>query len=536
MLWIALAEAAPEPNPAPETLLGDWPAYVEPIEVDDLPRYEEAPLVDDAAADLLVRAWRFEPTLGIVESDNELRSDTTALVMVHPWGIEDGQGWAWPQAYEAYGYVFEGLYDDNQLYLSQVADVVHPLLESLRGRLPLIVYSLPGSPDDIRTSRYRSWATTPGQTERAEAQVALEAYLAGLQGAEWPTRIPVVLGLDPAPDDVVAYDDEGWSTLRAELEAAGITHVLLAGWAADMCVISTSAGYADLAAAFDVFLVGDATMAAWPLTEAPPNGYVPVPTQDALLTAAQVTGLRITQASAIELLDRDPAGGPSWRGEEGSWTALFDTWQARSAEADREVRRAPDWASAGAPAVRVGSIDAEAVRLDGVWADRTNVLVLPEGTPLTIEAGEPADVWITADWAPDREGQRLTLDPGLTLQSESEEGGWRRSTWSGPVEGTLTLAFDGGEGVVDRVVVDAHAPEEPADSGPGDSGTADSGERETEGTDTDTGDTDVGTDRPVEAGGDDPGCGCGGGSPVSAVGVGLAAGVLLRRPRRGERA
>ena len=181
MVLLPAALAAPVPVAEPGTLLGDWPAYVEPIAPGDYPRYEEEPAVDDVGADLLIRGWRYDPDLGIVESESELRSDVTAVVVVHPWGIDDGQGWSYPQAYAAYGYVFEGLYDDNQLYLAQVEDVVRPTLDTLRGRVPLIVYALPGSPDDIRTARYRAWDRTPGQSERDAAQVSLEAYLSSLK-------------------------------------------------------------------------------------------------------------------------------------------------------------------------------------------------------------------------------------------------------------------------------------------------------------------------------------------------------------------
>ena len=43
-----------------------------------------------------------------------------------------------------------------------------------------------------------------------------------------------------------------------------IRHVLLTGYATDMCYAKTCAGYLNLANDFDVFLVGDATLATYP--------------------------------------------------------------------------------------------------------------------------------------------------------------------------------------------------------------------------------------------------------------------------------
>lgn len=496
LLLLATALAAPEPVADPDTILGDWPDYVDPIEPGDYDRYLDDAWVDDAGADLLVRAWRYSAELGgVVESENQLRSDATALVVVHPWGIDDGQGWSWPQAYNAYGYVFEGLYEDNQLYLRQVEDVARGLVDGLRGRLPVVVYALPGWPDEVRTRRYRSFDALPSAESREEAQAEIEAYLGALSGSDWPSLIPVVAGLDAAPDDVVSYDDAGWATLQAELEALGVEHVLLAGWATDMCVVSTTAGYLNLAGAFDVFLVGDATMAAWPLTAWPPNGYVPVSTLDALLDASTLEGLAITQASWLTLLDRDPAGGPDWRGEAGSWAALFDHWQARPAEEhdERHLLRVPDWSSAGAPALLGGPFDADALALSGQLGGRVNVLTLPEGQALTLafDLDEPPpalELQVRARWAPDREGEALQLtlrseagSTALELVGETEDGeGWRTSTLTGSLEASaemsLELSFSAGEGWLDALSVDGRpVAEEAADSGGAETGAADSG-------------------------------------------------------------
>lgn len=560
MITLALfsrAIAAPVPDLDPDTILGDWPDYVDPIAPDDYDRYTDDPLVDAIGADLVVRAWRWSDEVGgIVETENQLRSDATALILVHPWGIDDGQGWGWPQAYEAYGYVFEGLYDDNQLYLRQVDEVARPLVEGLRGRLPVIVYALPGLPDPLRTRRYRSFDELPSASERTAAQAELEATLAALSGSAWPSTIPVVAGLDPAPDDVVNYDDEGWEALAEDLRALGVEHVLLGGWATDMCVTSTTAGYANLATAFDVFLIGDATLAAWPLTAEPPNGYVPRSTLDALFDAARLDGVAVTQVSWLEALDRDPAGAPDWRGEPGSWTALFDHWQARPATdaAERDGLRAPDWASASAPGLVGATFDADAIALEDVADGRVNVVRLPEGTPLTLTLQEETppstlEIQLVVRWAPDLEGQELVAtlaseagETELALVSERDEGeGWRSSTWTGSLPGAaetrLSLVFSAGEGRIDLLAVDGHAvaveaaPDTGTDSGGADS--ADSAEPIADSEapavgpgEDDTGGTGTPKTRP---------CGCaavgGTASPIMALGLLLA----LRRRERARR-
>jgi len=72
----------------PKPLLADYPKYFEPIA--ELVRYEAPVLVDDEGADLHVRAWRFSYNArGIIEMPNRLRAAETALIMVHPWGIDD---------------------------------------------------------------------------------------------------------------------------------------------------------------------------------------------------------------------------------------------------------------------------------------------------------------------------------------------------------------------------------------------------------------------------------------------------------------
>src|SRR5262245_5559222 len=76
------------PIPDPKPLLADFPQYVEPVV--ERRRFEAPRLVDDPGGDLDVRAWRFSYNArGIVEMPNRLAARDTAVVMVHPWAIDD---------------------------------------------------------------------------------------------------------------------------------------------------------------------------------------------------------------------------------------------------------------------------------------------------------------------------------------------------------------------------------------------------------------------------------------------------------------
>jgi Isochorismatase family len=169
----------------------------------------------------------------------------------------------------------------------------------------LIGYSLPGKEGPIRRKLYRSLRKQPSDQERQEGERELKAKLAGFayQGQAIPTSISLnseatvanyfkqFPGLDSGPAfdgrgfwdlpvpvmksiavdlrDFVIYDSEGYPALRSFLQKQGIRHVLLAGYNTDMCVCSTTAGYKNLSQDFDVFLVGDATIATFPAQPTP---------------------------------------------------------------------------------------------------------------------------------------------------------------------------------------------------------------------------------------------------------------------------
>ncbi|MGY8732430.1 MAG: cysteine hydrolase family protein [Pirellulales bacterium] len=79
-----------------------------------------------------------------------------------------------------------------------------------------------------------------------------------------PTRSRLERSQPSGEFDYAFYDNQGYDALRDFLKTEGIRHVLLLGYATDMCVSSTTAGYENLRRDFNVFLVGDATQATLP--------------------------------------------------------------------------------------------------------------------------------------------------------------------------------------------------------------------------------------------------------------------------------
>jgi hypothetical protein len=285
----------------PKPLLADYPEWVEPVR--ELTRYEAPILVDDDGADLEVRAWRFSYNArGIIEMPNRLEASATAIIMVHPWGIDDGQGWNTPEPAGAADFCTP---EKNKLAARHTREVIDPFLKSLRGKAALVMYSLPGKEDPIRKKLYRSFTAKPTETERREGARELKEklgnfnyrgepvpaklelsketpasdYLRQFKGLDagprfnnggfWDLPIPVTRDVTVDPDDVVIYDAAGYEPLKMFLQARGIRHILLTGYATDMCYCKTTAGYTNLSKDFDVFLVGDATLATFPANSSP---------------------------------------------------------------------------------------------------------------------------------------------------------------------------------------------------------------------------------------------------------------------------
>jgi nicotinamidase-related amidase len=285
----------------PQPILADHPEFFEPIVEEQ--RFEADAIVDDPMADLEVRAWRFSYNArGIIEMPNRLRADQTAIIMVHPWAIDDSWGWKTPQPCGVADFCTPS---KNHLASRHSREVIDPFLKRLRQRVSLVMYSLPGPADPIRTMVYRSFHATPTDAQRQEGTKLLRDRLAsfnyrgdplpgrlilgdrhpvgdyfrqfpGLDASArfngegfWSLPIPVSDAIDVAPRDVVIFDDEGYPKLREFLQKKGIRHVLLTGYATDMCYCKTTAGYENLSRDFNVFLVADASLATFPSNSSP---------------------------------------------------------------------------------------------------------------------------------------------------------------------------------------------------------------------------------------------------------------------------
>jgi nicotinamidase-related amidase len=287
------------PNAPP--LLADYPDFIEPVR--ELTRYEAPALIEDGGADLSVRAWRFSYNArGIIELPNRLRAAATAVIVVHPWGIDDGQGWDTPEPAGVADFCTPA---KNALTGRHTRTVISPFLKALRGKAVFVMYSLPGGEDPIRHKLYRSVRGRPTDAERRAGAAELTAKLKsfryegqplpatlqlsrdtpvidyfrqfpGLDAGPrynsagfWDLPIPVTKDIDADADDVVIYDADGYGPLKEFLKKHGVRHVLLTGYATDMCYCRTTAGYQNLAQDFNVFLVGDATLATFPANSTP---------------------------------------------------------------------------------------------------------------------------------------------------------------------------------------------------------------------------------------------------------------------------
>ena len=90
------------------------------------------------------------------------------------------------------------------------------------------------------------------------------------------------------------YDAEGYAPLRDFLKQNGIRHVLLTGYATDMCYCRTTAGYENLSKDFNVFLGADASLATFPSNTSPRFAV------NAAISFAALNQL-ITQVSWVQL-------------------------------------------------------------------------------------------------------------------------------------------------------------------------------------------------------------------------------------------
>ena len=318
-----------KPIEDPPPLLADYPQYFQPVIEES--RFEAPALVHDDNADLDVRAWRFSYNArGIIEMPNHLRASETAIIVVHPWAIDDGQGWRSP---EPAGVADFCTPTKNHISHLHIKEVLNPFLKRLRDKVGMVIYSQRGEERAPLEKIYRTVRHNPSDEERAEGKAALEEILnefdynakglpeqfaldddntvadyfkkfPGLDSGDhyngkgfWELPVPVVDTIDVAPNDVVHYDADGYDAIRDFLKAQGIRHVLMTGYATDMCYISTTCGYNNFSRDFNVFLVGDATMATFPANTSPAYAT------NAAISFASLNHL-ITQVSWVEWVEK----------------------------------------------------------------------------------------------------------------------------------------------------------------------------------------------------------------------------------------
>ncbi|MFY7969862.1 MAG: hypothetical protein ACOVNV_12260, partial [Pirellulaceae bacterium] len=121
---------------APKPILADHPEFFEPVIEEQ--RFEADAVVDDPMGDLHVRAWRFSYNArGIIEMPNRLRGDQTAIIMVHPWAVDDSWGWKTP---EPHGVADFCTPTKNHLASRHSREVIDPFLKRLRQNVSLVMY------------------------------------------------------------------------------------------------------------------------------------------------------------------------------------------------------------------------------------------------------------------------------------------------------------------------------------------------------------------------------------------------------------
>lgn len=315
----------------PQPLLNDFPQFVQPV--NEVRRYEAPPLIDEAGANLTVRAWRFSYNArGIIEMPNRIVVADTAVICVHPWGIDDRQGWITPEPAGAADFCTPA---KNHLAWKHTREVIEPFLNRLRPKVGLVMYSLRGAEHPVHTKLYRSIRKTPTAAERDEGKRELNAimqafdfhgealpkelslsqespvkdYFRQFPGLDagpkfdhagfWELPIPITDAITVFPDDYVFYDEDGYGALRNFLKERNIRHILLVGYATDMCFCLTTAGYTNLSKDFNVFLVGDATLATFPANDTPKyatNAHVSFASLNQLIT--QCSWVKLEQLNA----------------------------------------------------------------------------------------------------------------------------------------------------------------------------------------------------------------------------------------------
>jgi hypothetical protein len=294
-------------NNKPLPILSKYPEFVARILNPN--RFLAPPLVVDENPTLLVRSWRYSYNArGIIEVENKLDGKHTAVIVVHPWGIDDGQGFMTP---EPAGVVFLGTPRKNAIYQKHLRTVLNPFLKKMRPHVAFIGYTLPGKKDKYQgKSGIQRDLDFTGQPVLDIVNLTkgkeVFTYFENFKGRDtssryhpegfWDLPIPLARSLTTAPGDEIFYDGEGEHKFISDLRERGITNVLIAGYATDRCLRSSPCGYDNLRSQFNVFIVGDATLATFPALKSPRKATT------VALANASVNNF-ITEISWIKLME-----------------------------------------------------------------------------------------------------------------------------------------------------------------------------------------------------------------------------------------
>ena len=300
-------------------IFNDHPFYVLPFVPDVV--YNGPPVVTDDGADIEVQSFRFSYNArGTVITKNKLRGANTAVIAVHFWAVDDGVNIS---TTEPNGALFFCTPEKNKIAHNHIKEIVFPFIESMRGRVRFTGYSMSDGEDELRKKYNRSISNKienkepyinagekfigsplPSAFDLPKDGRALYNYFnsfPGLDAEEYYNAglrkipMPISAGAVLRNDDFVIYDAEGYEKLKNYLIGEGITNILLCGYATDMCLKATTAGYENLRNDFNVFIVGDATLATFPANESPACATT------AALTFASLTNM-VTQVSWIKLI------------------------------------------------------------------------------------------------------------------------------------------------------------------------------------------------------------------------------------------
>lgn len=224
----------------------------------------------------------------------------------------------------------------NHLAGRHTHEVIDPLLQRLRPHVAFTMFSMRAGEQEVDRKMYRSIRHSPTPSERLEGRRQITEILSRFQytGQPLPAQMAVSKdhpvrdyfrqfpGLDagsrynnvgfwelpvPVCSDVTMHDDDvviGYAPLRDFLQHHGVRHVLLTSYATDMCFCETTAGYENLSRDFNVFLVGDATLATFPANDSPKYAT------NAAISFASLNQL-ITQTTWIRHDGPPPAAAPA---------------------------------------------------------------------------------------------------------------------------------------------------------------------------------------------------------------------------------